>query len=284
MADDRAIPGQRMSVGPVNALAAGVEQLSRLSAGGGMGVFQGQGPQLWRPGRGRIWAKLSGGASPYSFVEVYGTAAGGWATLGGGVTGTSNAYAYNGVSGLTNKVVELTPDGFGNWRFTFQRHGVGSVVVGCCNPGFYPVSKRLYLTVTTVPAVVFGALSGVTITLNWLSGDLWYSSCFGNQWVSTDTPYYATCDGPIPCVPLGSVPVVGVQVWLDLGHCVAGMSLWTDNTCPSDLCHGPCQYRQIAFPENCNIPACVNFTAPPLNISGTCDDNGGSTWNWVLTS
>jgi hypothetical protein len=72
----------------------------------------------------RIWARLAGSASPYSFTQVVGAAGGGWATPGNARTGT-DAYEADATTGLGGKVVRLER-GYKDWRFGFRRIGTGT--------------------------------------------------------------------------------------------------------------------------------------------------------------
>jgi hypothetical protein len=85
-----------------------------------------------------IHAKLSGAGPGYGYVEQIFTPGTGWADMTGGITG-SNAYEYNGRTGLAGKVVELEYFPVANdWRFqwiansckwTFTVRGCNSVAI-----------------------------------------------------------------------------------------------------------------------------------------------------------
>ena len=115
----------------------------------------------------KIWGKLAGSSSPYSFAqqEWNGTA---WQDAAGGIRGT--AYEANGLPALNGKVVRLVPGAKTEWLF--QWYGVG-----CVN------SK-----VTTTTADCNGPLSGVAITL-YQGGALQTltSKVFGSGYTSAPT-------------------------------------------------------------------------------------------------
>lgn len=96
-----------------------------------------------------IVAKLTGSSSPYSWTSQANTAAGTYANHA--ITGTTNAYEVNGVSGLASKVVRLYPDGHGKYNFQY---------LNCCSSGC--ATGSLAFTVTGCSGA---AVSGATVSV-----------------------------------------------------------------------------------------------------------------------
>lgn len=133
--------GDELSASRLNEWA-GYASGSPLEAGEGMESATGS-KRLLAARRARpIVAKLAGSSSPYSWTSQANTATGTYANHA--ITGTTNAYEVNGVSGLANKVVRLYPDGHGKFNFQYLNccggGGGGPITCICWHDGDRPAT------------------------------------------------------------------------------------------------------------------------------------------------
>jgi hypothetical protein len=115
--------GRPILASTINQVVDGASWLSRLAVGPGLGMLStSAGPAIYDARPRPLWVQLSGSTSPYSFAQVYGDGAGGFATLTGGITGT--AYEFNGAAGLGGIVVQVERWGGADWYSFYMPRGV----------------------------------------------------------------------------------------------------------------------------------------------------------------
>lgn len=178
----------------------------------------------------RINAKLSGAGAPYSFTEQEFTPGVGWADKAGGRTG-SNAFEFNGVTGLSGQVTELEYfEVAGDWRFQFVRqmckwtfvvHGPAG---NALNGAVVTISQGGGPTLATCTTSGAGASAGtcsfsiaagtydVVVTPPALSGLATYTASIAHTCGQTTTITFST-DGshvylPSGCGPCGNSSMV----------------------------------------------------------------------------
>jgi hypothetical protein len=117
-------PVDRMRAADWNRLVEELECLGNLTVTAPLRLQEGPGGRALTlvapPG---FYARLGGGASPYSFSEVYPALDGTFPTLTDGRAGTANAHEVNAVAGLNSKVEWLIPGALGDWRFQHVARG-----------------------------------------------------------------------------------------------------------------------------------------------------------------
>jgi len=142
-----------------------------------------------------IVAKLTGSSSPYSWTSQANTAAGTYANHA--ITGTTNAYEVNGVSGLASKVVRLYPDGHGKYNFQY---------LNCCGGGGCTgtVTLTFLCGATAVSGVSVTITQGVTsysgttngsgqVTFSPTTSGTWSVSASKAGYVSLSTSFVFSC-------------------------------------------------------------------------------------------
>jgi len=160
---------------------------------------------------------LAGSTSPYSGSEVYPISGGGWTAYPSGSTYTG-LYEFNGVSGLSGKVVHAELTRGDEWRFRYNRSG-SSGVTACAGCSTVPTTIYLHHTTGTpyTVALVYGAYSGYPSFLcggSPIPSSLWYGSG-GSLWPGRDLLFYCTGSAPqftlsalepgVVCTVIGSI-------------------------------------------------------------------------------
>jgi hypothetical protein len=115
---DRQSKGQIIRATTINQIVDGANWMSRFNVAPGFGMIStAAGPVVYDARPQKIWAKLSGTTSPYSWSQVYGGGDGTFTVLSGGLSGTTNASEYNSHGGLNNVIVQLEQWGALDFRF-----------------------------------------------------------------------------------------------------------------------------------------------------------------------